>query len=97
MLHDLRILFQGPHVHGYQESEVVVKTLFDKLFCFHYHFVMNRDRKMRFSSLQSKLKIDVVSSKFERNRCRGSRDVAKNVRALKKKIWVMFLHLGNLG
>jgi len=53
---------------------------------------MNGDRKMRFSPLQSNLKIDVVSSKFEQNRCRGSRDIAKNVSALEEKIWVMFLH-----
>ena len=50
---------------------------------------------MWFSLWQRKLKIDVGSSKFEQNRCRGSRDIAKNVRAFVEKTSVVFLNQGN--
>ena len=40
---------------------------------------------MRFSLRQRNLKIDGSSSKFEQNRCRGSRDIAKNVRGFVNK------------
>ena len=56
---------------------------------------MNKDRRMRFSLWQRKLKIDVGSSKFEQNRCWGSRDIAKNVRAFVEKTSVVFLNQGN--
>ena len=52
---------------------------------------MNRDRKMEISPLQSTMKIDVISSKFEQNRCRGSGDIAKNVTGQEENLWVMFL------
>ena len=57
---------------------------------------MNKDRRMRFSLWQRKLKIDVGSSKFEQNRCWGSRDIAKNVRAFVEKTLVMLLNQGDL-
>ena len=45
---------------------------------------------MRFSPKQRKLKIDIVSSKFEQNRWRGSREIAKNVKAEEGKINAVF-------
>ena len=59
---------------------VVVKTFFDILSCSNYQFKMNKDEKMWISPLQSKLKLDVVLSKFEHDWCRGSQDIAKNVK-----------------
>ena len=52
---------------------------------------MNRDRKMKISPPQSKMRIDVISSKFEQNRCKRSGDIAKYVTGQEEKLWVMFL------
>ena len=57
---------------------------------------MNNDRKFWFLLQDRKLKIDVSSSKFEQNRCRGSQDIAKNMRAFVQKTLVVFLNQGNL-
>ena len=76
-LSDPRNLCQHPHVHGHWKSQVVEKTSFYKSPCFWYHFKMDSDWKMRFSPKRRKLKIDIVSSKFEQNRWRGSQEIAK--------------------
>ena len=95
-LSDPRNLCQHPHVHGHWKSQDVEKTLFYMSPCFWYHFKMVRDREMRFSPKQRKLKIDIVSSKFEQNWWRGSQEIAKNVRPFVVKTLVMFLNQGNL-
>ena len=51
---------------------------------------MNKDRKMLFTPLQRKMKVDVVPSKFEQNRWSRSLDIAKNVRGKEKKMWARF-------
>ena len=45
---------------------------------------------MRFSPKQRKLKKDIVSSKFEQNRWRGSQEIAKNVKAQEGEILAVF-------
>ena len=51
---------------------------------------------MKSSPLRSKMKIDVISSKFHQNRLRESGDIAKNVAGQEEKLWVLFLDWANL-
>ena len=57
----------------------VVEKKFYTSSCHCYHFFINRDREMQFAPLPSKLKVDIVTSKFDQNRWRGSQDIAENV------------------